>query len=261
MVMNHMDAKELKTRLNLVLKLLKYPNYWKSYGCFNVGLFSRLAEDFGLLWCALKYILRGTNGNMGSECTINILRYSKTLSTNFKFRLYILAVHFFFWLIYNHCHLLRPYSKLRLKKFAGIISRDLSYTITISWIVFSDICSIRSCFRLLRFANGLGHISQNSAFVIQFHTNYVRINYNKICVNYSIYLCRYSGEHGRWSTRQCFKMFENESHIKCECLHFTNFAVLFKVTDDSVSEKESLEREWANVLDNYVKMSTFYEFN
>ena len=67
---------------------------------------------------------------------------------NFKFRLCILAVHFFFWLIYNHCHLFdmkylesRPYSKLRFKKFAGT-SRDLSYTITILCIVFSDICSI-----------------------------------------------------------------------------------------------------------------------
>ena len=41
---NHVAAKEFKTRFNLVLKLLKYRNYWKSYGCFNVGLFSRLAE-------------------------------------------------------------------------------------------------------------------------------------------------------------------------------------------------------------------------
>ena len=102
---NHKDAKELKTPFNLIFKLLKYPNYWKSYGCFNVGLFSRLAEDFRLLWCALKCILRGTNGNMGSECAIYILWYSTTLATNFKFRLYILAVHFFFWLIYNYYHL------------------------------------------------------------------------------------------------------------------------------------------------------------
>ena len=94
----------------------------------------------------------------------------------------------FFWLIYNHCHRFdmqylqtRPYRKQRFKKFAGT-SRDLSCTITILWIVFPDTCSIRSCFRLLYFANGLAHISKNSAFVIQFHTNYVRINYNKICV-------------------------------------------------------------------------------
>ena len=41
---------------------------------------------------------------------------------------------------------------------------------------------MRSCFRLLRFTNGLANISNNSAFVIQFHTNYVRINDNKIRV-------------------------------------------------------------------------------
>ena len=61
---------------------------------FNVGLFSRLEKDLSLLWCALKYILRGTN--MGSECTIYILQYSTTSATNFKCRLYILAVLFFF---------------------------------------------------------------------------------------------------------------------------------------------------------------------
>ena len=64
---NNMDEKELKTSFNLVFKLLKYPNYWKSCGSVNVGLFSRLAEDFRLLWCGLKYILRGTNKNNGSE--------------------------------------------------------------------------------------------------------------------------------------------------------------------------------------------------
>ena len=45
---------------------------------------------------------------------------------------------------------------------------------------------------------------------------------------------RRSGEHGRWSTRRCFRTFENQSHIKCACYHFTNFAVLFKITDDQV---------------------------
>ena len=48
----------------------------------------------------------------------------------------------------------------------------------------------------------------------------------------SIQLSRRSGEYGRWSTRQCFKRFENQSHIKCACYHFTNFAVLFKISDD-----------------------------
>ena len=35
---------------------------------------------------------------------------------------------------------------------------------------------------LLRLANGLANISNNSAFVIQFHTNYLRINGNQICL-------------------------------------------------------------------------------
>ena len=41
-------------------------------------------------------------------------------------------------------------------------------------------CSIRSCFRLLRFAKGLANILNNCAFVIKFHKNYVRINDNQI---------------------------------------------------------------------------------
>mgnify|MGYP002804008139 FL=1 len=48
----------------------------------------------------------------------------------------------------------------------------------------------------------------------------------------------YSGEHGRWSTRECVRTFENQSHIKCACYHFTNFAVLFKITDDQDVSKE-----------------------
>ena len=35
---------------------------------------------------------------------------------------------------------------------------------------------------MLRYADGLANISNNSAFVIQFHTNYVRIHYIKIRV-------------------------------------------------------------------------------
>jgi hypothetical protein len=48
------------------------------------------------------------------------------------------------------------------------------------------------------------------------------------------FIFRLSGEHGRWSTRECVRTFENQTHIKCACYHFTNFAVLFKITDGQV---------------------------
>ncbi|XP_028396992.1 adhesion G-protein coupled receptor D1-like [Dendronephthya gigantea] len=51
-----------------------------------------------------------------------------------------------------------------------------------------------------------------------------------------------SGEHGRWSKKQCFRSFENQSHIGCECYHFTNFAVLFKVTNNQDLSEEHTYR-------------------
>ena len=54
-----MDAKELKTRFNLVLKLLKNPNDWKSYGCFNVGCVFPFSERFLIaLVCVKIYFAR-----------------------------------------------------------------------------------------------------------------------------------------------------------------------------------------------------------
>ncbi|XP_028396991.1 adhesion G-protein coupled receptor D1-like isoform X2 [Dendronephthya gigantea] len=60
------------------------------------------------------------------------------------------------------------------------------------------------------------------------------------------------GEHGRWSTKQCEKTFENRSHIQCQCYHFTNFAVLFKVSDNQdVSDEDSFRL----VIITYVGLS------
>ncbi|XP_028396989.1 adhesion G-protein coupled receptor D1-like [Dendronephthya gigantea] len=60
------------------------------------------------------------------------------------------------------------------------------------------------------------------------------------------------GEHGRWSTKQCEKTFENRSHVQCQCYHFTNFAVLFKVSDNQdVSDEDSFRL----VIITYVGLS------
>ena len=72
-------------------------------------------------------------------------------------------------------------------------------------------------------------------------------------INPFIQSCRLSGEHGRWSTRGCFKTFENESHIKCGCRHFTNFAVLFKVSDEEQHLHE--EHSFRLVIITYVGLS------
>ncbi|XP_028396995.1 adhesion G-protein coupled receptor D1-like [Dendronephthya gigantea] len=50
------------------------------------------------------------------------------------------------------------------------------------------------------------------------------------------------GEHGGWSTKQCQRTFENRSHIQCQCYHFTNFAVLFKVSDNQDVSNEDTFR-------------------
>ncbi|XP_028396986.1 uncharacterized protein LOC114520843 isoform X2 [Dendronephthya gigantea] len=48
-----------------------------------------------------------------------------------------------------------------------------------------------------------------------------------------------SGDYGRWSTRECSVKFENKSHIQCKCSHFTNFAVLFRISDEKISDEDT----------------------
>ncbi|XP_046844031.1 adhesion G protein-coupled receptor E3-like isoform X3 [Xenia sp. Carnegie-2017] len=47
-----------------------------------------------------------------------------------------------------------------------------------------------------------------------------------------------AGDYGKWATRQCFHLFENQTHVKCRCYHFTNFAVLFKLSNTQRLSKE-----------------------
>ncbi|XP_028396993.1 adhesion G-protein coupled receptor D1-like [Dendronephthya gigantea] len=62
----------------------------------------------------------------------------------------------------------------------------------------------------------------------------------------------YAGEHGGWSTKQCERTFENHSHIRCQCYHFTNFAVLFKISDNQdVSDEDTFRL----VIITYVGLS------
>ena len=53
-------------------------------------------------------------------------------------------------------------------------------------------------------------------------------------------LFRLPGDYGGWSTKGCSSKFENNSHIKCECSHFTNFAVLFRISDEKVWNSKKL---------------------
>lgn len=56
------------------------------------------------------------------------------------------------------------------------------------------------------------------------------------------------GEHGRWSTRQCRQISQNKTHVECACDHFTNFAVLFKVT----ANQQTSEHTFRLVLITYI---------
>ncbi|XP_046844026.1 adhesion G-protein coupled receptor D1-like [Xenia sp. Carnegie-2017] len=62
----------------------------------------------------------------------------------------------------------------------------------------------------------------------------INMNYGTIC---SLWIENENliGDYGRWSSRNCSRKYENDTHILCQCNHFTNFAVLFRVSDDQDS--------------------------
>ena len=43
---------------------------------------------------------------------------------------------------------------------------------------------------------------------------------------------------GKWSTRGCFKVSENETDVQCKCDHLTNFALLLDVSQKGANPLE-----------------------